>query len=146
MAGEQLSNGTIVEAQSSAPGVTPVTYIAVGGIQNIQIPAPDTEEIDVTALDSTGKETIPGMSDYGETSFTLYMRAVAGDLAVGQARLESLATSKTVVSFRITPPAAFGSKKYTTLGWVKKFQPTASTGEAYQAEVTIRWTGAPVIA
>lgn len=142
MAGEALSNGTIVRVQDTAG--PPITYIEVGGIQSIQTPSPERTEIDVTALDSEGQETIGGFPDYGQSDFTMFLRSESGDLAEGQDRLQELADSGDVVSFQIVSPAAF-NKTYTTLGWVRMFRMTAVAGEAYQAEVSIRWTGKPTV-
>lgn len=142
MAGEALSNGAIVEVDVSTTE-TP-SWKAVGGVQSIRLPSPETAEIDVTALDSLGEETIPGMTAYGETSFTLFLRGSGGaTYGSNQSELATLAASKRVANFRITPPAALTSSTITCMGWVKAFVEDLTSKEAAKADVTIRWTGVP---
>lgn len=138
MANEALSNGATLEVQIAS------VWTEVGGVQGIQPPAPERAEIDVTALDSEGTETLAGLPDYGETSFTLFMRGSSGDLVANQAALQTLADTGAAVSFRVTGPAAIATV-YTCSGWVKTFRPNFQTGQAAVADVTIRWTGKPVI-
>lgn len=150
MAGEQLSNnpeGVLFVQATDDPGETPISYIKVGGATAVQVPSPTRDEIDVTSLDSGGQETIPGIANYGETTFDLFLRA-ANEAApagyeAGQARLAALADSGKTVSFKVEMPEAFGVT-VTCNGWVKAFQENLGTGEAAKASVTIRWTGKPV--
>lgn len=142
MAGEALSNGAKLEVQSSAG--PPIVYTLVGGVQGVEPPSPDTPDVDVTALDSEGQETIPGLPDYGETSFSLFLRGTGSALVTNQALLQTLATSRAVVSFKVTGPTGIATV-YTCNGWVKAFRPNYQTGQAAVAAVTIRWTGKPVI-
>lgn len=142
MAGEALSNGAKLEVDVSTTE-TP-SWKEIGGIQSLQVPSPDTAEIDVTALDSTGMETIPGMTDYGETQFTMFLRkGSASGYADNQGELITLAGSKAVKNFRVTLPTGLNSVVITCAGWVKAFRENLATGEAATAEVTIRWTGSP---
>lgn len=145
MAGEQLSNKAtgVLFVQDAGGGGGGVSYIKVGGVQAVQVPSPTRDEIDVTALDSEGMETIPGMADYGESTFEMFLRADTGDYEAGQARLAALADSGAIVSFKVEMPAAFGTT-VTCDGWVKAFQENLATGAAATASVTIRWTGKPV--
>lgn len=145
MAGESLSQGTVLAVQTAAG--PPAVYTAVGGVQGVQVPGIQRDDIEVTALDSTAREYIADLPDTGENSFTLFIRkgAAAGEFEAGQKALEDLATSGAVSSFRITlPSAVLGAVSYTCAGYVKTFSITAETRQAITASVTIRWTGSAV--
>jgi hypothetical protein len=150
MAGEALSNGTLVEVQT-APG-PPIVYTAVGGIDgDFTAPGVLNEEIEVTGLDSTAREYIGGLSETGETSFQLMLRKegtgpATANFQAGQEALKDLSVTRAIVSFRFTPPAGLTTERITCQGYVKEFRILAGSNTAVRAAVTIRWTGAPVYA
>jgi len=142
MAGEALANGTIMEVETAVAA----TFIAVGGIVgSLAFPGPERGEIDVTALDSTGKEYIGDLPEFGDTSFQLQLRRRSpSGFATAQERLETLATSGAVVQFRFLLPPAFGAVTYTVSGFVKMFRVSAPVGDSIKAEVAIKFSGAAV--
>lgn len=146
MAGETLSQGTVLRVQSNEPPTAP-TYVVVGGVEGLTLPGIAREEVDVTALDSTAREFIGDLPDTGEASFTLMLRRGASgtDYQVGQQRMEALAIANTVVSFQfdLPPGATTTPARYTVQGFVKAFQVVAQVRDALKANVTIRFTGAP---
>jgi hypothetical protein len=143
MAGEALSNGTILRVQSNEPPAA-ATYAVIGGVEGFEVPGIIRDEIEVTALDSTAREYIADLPDTGESSFTLMLRkgVTAPAYEVGQQRLEALAGTGTIVSFQVAMPPALGSITYTCQGYVKQFLPNTTSRQAATATVTIRWTGA----
>lgn len=146
MAGETLSQGTILRVQSNDPPASP-TYVVVGGVEGFTLPGIAREDIEVTALDSTAREFIGDLPDTGESSFTLMLRrgTTGTDYAAGQQRLEALAISGTVVNFQVDLPATATTTaaRYTVQGYVKAFQVTAQVRDALKANCTIKFTGAP---
>ena len=147
MAGEALSNGTLVEVET-APG-PPIVYTAIGGIDgDFTAPGVLNEEIEVTGLDSTAREYIGGLSETGETSFQLMLRkegagAATENFQAGQQALMDLAVSRAIKSFRFKPPSSLTTKGSTCQGQVKEVRMIAGSKTAVRAAVTIRWTGAP---
>ncbi len=103
MAGEALSNGTLVEVQT-APG-PPIVYTAVGGIDgDFTAPGVLNEEIEVTGLDSTAREYIGGLSETGETSFQLMLRKegtgpATANFQAGQEALKDLSVTRARVQY-----------------------------------------------
>lgn len=139
MAGEGLSNGTVVAIETA-----PAVFGTIGGVEGFALPAAIRDEIEVTALDSTAREYILDLPDSGETTFTLFIRdGVTGtDFSANQELLEDAAFSGDVQTFRVTLPASVGGKSYTVDGLVKQFQVTTNTRAAITASCTIRFTGA----
>lgn len=146
MAGETLSQGTILRVQSNDPPSAP-TYVVVGGVEGITVPGFAREDVEVTSLESTAREYIGDLPDTGESSFTLMLQRGASGTAyqVGQQRLETLAGNGLIVSFQVDLPAAAttSAARYTCNGYVKSFVVQSQTRDALKASVTIRWTGAP---
>lgn len=144
MAGEALSQGTILKVETS-PG-PPIVYVTIGGVENFGYPGYAREDIEVTALDSTAREYIADLPDTGESTFPLFLRkgVTVTEFEAGQERLADLAASGAIVSFQAVMPPGIGTMTWTCNGYVKNFMPQSATRNAVKADVTIRWTGAPV--
>lgn len=114
----------------------------IGDLTAIGSPAVDTEEIDVTTLDSVGayREYIAGFKDAGELTLSGYF--VPSD--VGQAAAYAALESGDIQQCEITYPPSMGAS-WTFEGFVKNFTVTTELEEAIGFEVTIRVTGQPTL-
>jgi predicted secreted protein len=120
-------------------------YIIVGDLTTISVPEADTEEIDVSTLDSAGfnKEYISGATDFGEISVQGYF--VNDD--AGQVAAYAAFGTKENFSFKISLPkkgdeteAAF----YQGTGFFKNVSPAGeiAEGSVIPFTATIRVSGA----
>lgn len=82
----------------SASGASPITYTSVGEITNFQGFDGQAAEIDVTSLESTAKEYIMGLQDFG--SFNIDVNYLPSD--AGQDILRAAKASRDVHYFRCT--------------------------------------------
>lgn len=145
MAGEQQAYKVSIEV---GDGAGTEVFAAIPGVVGIpNFPSLVYDEIDVTALDSTGKEFIPGLGDGGEISFTINLRKKAtgtGWIAVqeqlmGYAGDGALHNFKVKVASPITETRSFAAL-------VKQFRPSANdANSAIQAEVVLRLSGGVTI-
>lgn len=142
MANEILSQGTILQVETTTPG----TFVAVGGVQGFDFPGIERPDIDVTALDSTANEYIGSLPDTGESSFTIFARKASGTAyEAGQERLLTLGGTGAIVPFKAIAAGGFSTgNTWTCNGYVKSIRLKPATKEATVFECTIRWTGAPV--
>lgn len=119
-------------------------WISVGRLTNIPMPSPETEEIDISALDSPGtaKEFIAGPTDNG--SMELVGQYKAGE--EGQRFLMELYQTKETFRFRIQAPWQNGVVKaaqYEGTAYVSSCKPfgDASEGDILPFNATLRVTG-----
>lgn len=52
---------------------SPTTYTLVPQVQSISGPTASAAEIDVTNLNSTSREFVTGITDYGQVTFTIFL-------------------------------------------------------------------------
>lgn len=138
----KLSQGAKLSIDTASG--SPATWVAIKGIQSISSPNYTTEEIDVTDLDSTGREFIAGLGDAGDLTFDVLLEkgVASGELEPGQEALRN-ALGGAAMPFKLEFPADWGIT-VTFNAFVKAFTPNFNQGEAITASVTLRVTGAPV--
>ncbi len=113
----------------------------IGKLTKIGSPKVDTDEIDVTNMDSDGwKEYLMGFSDGGEVSVEGYLQ---GD-DVGQAELVKLTDSKEEADAIITFPGN-GAPKWTFSAYVKSFETSAEHNGAVSFTASLRVSGKPTL-
>jgi predicted secreted protein len=115
------------------------SYVSLPETLSITTPTPDSEDIDVTSLDSLGgyREFIQGFKTAGEFSFT-------GNFIPGsasQTALQGAYSAGTTYGWKILLPS--GSVLCSFAGNVKKYQPTGfEAGSQVKYECTVKVTGA----
>jgi len=120
----------------SAGTATPVTMTAVGGAKNIDTGGGKTSEVDTTDLDSTAKEFVAGLPDYGEASFECNVDfSDAGQNAIRE-RFEDGAE----VDFQVVY-ADTGTTTENFTGFVSGYGTKLSVDGVVTASVTIRKKG-----
>lgn len=113
-------------------------WTKVDGMKSGVIPVPEQAEIEVTNLDSTSKEYIPGLGD--NPDLTVDLDYYPQNL-VHQRLLAELSTSTTVRWWKIEIP---NSITFYVLGYVKGW-PVSFTGDSQMtATLTIKTSGKPV--
>jgi len=88
-------------AYTSGGTATPSAWIKVGQVSDIKGTSDSTPDIDVSDLDSTTKEYLPGLPDTGNVSMTVY---AAVDTDPGLAAIEAAFDARTTKTFKITYP------------------------------------------
>jgi hypothetical protein len=119
---------------------TPATFIPVAGLKSLAPPSPTKDEIDTTDLDSTAKESIPGLIDYG--TLAVSGNAEKDDAGQDLARGDANNASAPVRNFKIIFPKL--GVQYTFSAWVKSWVIKAETNAAYQVDGQLRCTGPAV--
>jgi hypothetical protein len=111
----------------------------VANITSISIPGPTKTEIDVTDFASVAVETLAGMPDYGEVTFSgFYNYSDAGQTIVRADAFDVAAGTK---AWSIAFPTQL--MQFTFNAWVKSYIPDAgSPNDAYKFTATLRLTGA----
>lgn len=132
------SQGTYI---SFDPGASPTVFTEVGEVSSISGPTPDSEEIDVTHLRSTGgfREYLQSFKDGGEISVTAnYLPGNASQ--DGTTGVRSLFLSGAVNAWKVTLP---DGSDIQFNAYVKSVGMTASVGAKLEFPFTLRVTGAP---
>lgn len=142
MANEFIGSGVTFGFNSVG---SPSVYTTLAGVTVLDVPAAETDDIDVTALDSTGKEFIQGLGDGGTLTFTVNLRKAttgAAPWVASQTAFEAYAGDGITHGFKITFPGST-TVVYSFSGQVKKFaiQGVSATSAA-TAEVSIKVSGA----
>ena len=128
------SQGVVISYKSVD---SPITYVAIPEVSNIQGPGGQANEIDVTDLDSTAKEFRMGLQDEG--SITLDIMYIPGNAA--HAALRAARAAQALTGFQI----AFTDSPITYWqfnGFVLGFEISNSVDDVTKASVTIRVSGA----
>jgi len=143
MAGEFIGAGASIGYNTAA---VPATYTTLDGATAFDTPVHTVDDIEVTALDSTGKEFIPGLGDSGTMTFNVHMRKnVAGTgFIASQMAVEAMVDDGLMHGWQVTMPAPL-TRKYTINGYVKEFKISGAPNTAVTAAVVIRLSGKPVI-
>lgn len=123
----------------------PSTYTTLAGVTSIDVPALESDDINVTALDSTGQEFIQGLGDGGTLSFPLNLRKATSGAApwvASQTAFEAYSNDNVLHGFKITFPGST-TVVYSFSGFVKKFAISGvSATSAATADVSIKISGA----
>ena len=136
-----LSRHTTLEVK----GASDADFVMIGRLTTIPAPSPETEEIDISALDSPGfnREFIPGATDNG--SLEVSGQYKAGE--AGQQKLYDLYKSRENITIRITAPADTAGIDtpafYEGEAYVSVCQPfgDAEEGSILPFNATLRLTG-----
>lgn len=118
---------------------SPETFTTIKGVSNISGPTGSRELIDVTALDSSGREYLVGLPDYGDLSFTLFYAPQDTQHALLFAAFQ--AAGQTATNFTLTftdSPATVYSFAALVQGFPMNFQGNS----AVEVNVTLKLTGA----
>ena len=135
MAGQQSSQGVFLYLGT---GTTALTYV-----RSVTGPGLQRDVIDVTHLQSTNqwREFLAGLKHGGEISASLWY---APDDATQQT-LTDMWASNTASNFSVKFNDGASGQSFAFSAFCTNFTPTAATGEAQSAEVTLHITGAPTI-
>lgn len=113
----------------------------VGKLTKIGSPKVDTDEIEVTNMDSgSWKEYMMGFSDGGEVSLEGYLQ---GDDA-GQAELVKLVDSHEIADAEIIFPGG-SAPKWTFSAYIKSFETSAEHNGAVGFTASLRVSGKPTL-
>lgn len=123
--------GTTYEIEDSPAGTG--TFTALAEVFSVTFPAGEADEIDVTSYDSTTREFIQGLKDYGSAELSLNW--VPGGTT--STRLYELLASGEVVEHKIT----VNEMAYTFSGFVKTIAPEIPVDDRLTASVTVRVSG-----
>ena len=115
---------------------SPEVFVAVGDVVSIAGPGIVKEEIDTTALDSTGKETISGLQDGGE--ITLELNWNPQDTEHVNLRTDAEGTARK--NYRIVWSDA-SSTQVTFLAEVMEFSLNTEPNDAVKASVRLKISG-----
>ena len=121
---------------TSGGTATPVTWSKVGECKDIGAGGASVNEIDVTDLDSTGKEFFPGLQDSGD--LTVEINYLPTD--VGQDAARSAFEGSEIKNYKITTPQG---TTYTFEALVKNFPtiPKASVDGVQSGSISLKISG-----
>lgn len=116
---------------------SPSVYTAILQVSNINGPTASANEIDVTNLQSTAKEFVTGLVDYGQVTFDIILDRNNAT----HTGLKNDLDNNTVRSYQIeTPDGVVESFEARVSGLDQNIQ----TDDAVKASVTLRLTGPSV--
>ncbi len=123
-------------AYTSGGTATPATWSKVGECKDISAGGASVNEIDVTDLDSTGKEFFPGLQDSGD--LTVEINYLPTD--AGQSAARSAFEGSVIKSYKITTPQG---TTYTFEALVKNFPtiPKASVDGVQSGSIALKISG-----
>lgn len=108
--------GKTITIDAGNTTATPTAWIKVGQITDLKGTSDTSPDIEVTDLDSTTKEYLPGLPDTGTVTATMFVV----DSDTGLAAVEAAFDARTAKSFKITYPS--GSTPIRTFSaFVKSF-------------------------
>lgn len=122
---------------TSGGTATPQTMTSVGGVLEVGGFSGSSAEIDVTQIDSTAKEFVMGLQDFGDASLRIFI----SPSDVGQAKMRSLRSTAAAAAYAVIlgdgSIAAF-------MAYVRQFSFSNVTADgAVQGQVTLRITKEP---
>jgi hypothetical protein len=130
--GIDTSSGTLTASTGTA---TPLNWVEVGEVTDINREDPGAAEIDTTHLRSTSKEYLMGLQDPG--TLTMTVNFLFDD--TGQNLLHTAKADRVARDFRVTYPS---TDVMTFSGLVQTFNgPGASVDDKLVGNVTLRVTG-----
>lgn len=137
MAGKTAQGTTISRETSLGSG----TFQQFAHVRSFNGPSTENPEIDVSTLESTGKEYEGGLVDYGD--LTLELNFDHDDSLHQQAIADMEANPPTKTGWRIT--FVNPTVSYTWTAFVKSFSISGEVDGVYQATMTLRLSGARVV-
>lgn len=117
-------------------GASPEVFSTITGIQDIKLPSPTSSEIDTTDLESTAKEYLLGLADYGEVAFN---GKFLPSLSIQQ-QLIADQLARDVHTFKVTMS---DTSTCTFSATVKGLDFTGAVDDVYKWTITLRVTGEP---
>lgn len=136
--------GTQLQVLTSAPGVTPETFLTIAGVGDITGPAPQIAEVETTSH-STGtpiRTYIPSLIDPNQMSFKLYWQPNDPTQAPGSAySLEYLFWNRIVTKFRMVNTDA-NHRTREAYGFIKQISEAYTVAGLCERTVIIRLSGA----
>lgn len=112
----------------------------LGEVLSVTPPNPQIEEVDATHMDSTAREFIAGLADYGEGTFEFnYIPNNATDQLIRAAIADRVTRSFKIV----VPIAAGGTQEIAGDCIVKGWERTIPIDDRMTASMTVRFTGSP---
>jgi hypothetical protein len=117
-------------------------FTNVPGVEALDGPGGDKEEIEVTAISDTVKKYLSGLRDEGEVSFGLFYDPANAVHAAIKSNYD--ASGNTVVNWKIILPDD-GAAEIAFSGYVKTFRWNHQKNTAGMANVAIRVTGPAVV-
>ena len=117
---------------------SPNAYTQITEVTGISGPSSQANLIDVTNLDSTAKEFVPGLKDEGEIRLDINW---VPDLSIHQ-QIRIAQTARTKKSFVIEFSDTAPVTRWEFSGYVTQCQISGSVDNALKAAVTIKITGA----
>lgn len=137
-----IGYGVTLSVSDAAPAVTPVNLI--GKITNFTPPSATRDIVDVTSSDSLNfaREFIAGLIDYGEASAEMiWDLGTTSDIL-----LRALLTERTPRTWRASFSQYTPAKTITFTAFLTGYEPDAPLEDKMTASITLKVTGAPVVA
>ena len=122
---------------SKGNGASPEVFAEIANVTGHDGPSRENPEIDVSDLNATAKEFLPGLVDNGEISLNVNFDPAA----TSQTDLLTAQEARTVSNYRITWPGASPAKTWTFPAFVKSFSTTSSVDAPLTGSITLRVTG-----
>lgn len=141
MANHRKTQGAKIEVSGTA---SPSVFTKVVNVTSVDESGVTIDQIDVTNLDSTAKEYVPGMPDYGTVTFQINYDP---DEATHQT-LDGLAQAQANATrdWRITESGGGSPGTRTQFkGFVQSFQKSRAVNNVVKATATIKKTGPDTI-
>ena len=119
-------------------GASPEVFTTISGVANMTGPTGGRELLEITAINSTGREYLVGFPDYGELSFTLFYTPANTQHAALFTAFQL--SGQTATNFRITftdSPAT----TYTFAALVQGFPHNFQNNAAVEVNCVLKLTG-----
>jgi len=126
----QVSDGGSPETFNDVPQIKSISGLGSG----------QSQEIDVTDFDSTGKEFVQGLKDEGSVSIDM----VYDPNDTQQTRLETIRSNQETTNFKIVLSDT-NNTNFEFAGFITSFEKTLEEDDVMRASVSIRITGAITI-
>lgn len=132
-------------------GATPTeAFVTTANVNSITVSGGESEEIDVTTLDSVGryKEYISGFKDPGNVELGVFFNPDEGTHVGGTRSINALYVSGATFNWRVVFDTPLGDTcTISGIGFIKS-EPTVAlgVGKASEGTITIRRRGATTIA
>jgi hypothetical protein len=137
MSDAMIGHGCRVYVETAdSPNQSPPDYHELSEINNITPPQSESEDVDVTHMQSPNKvrEFVGGLVDPGDAGFELNWVPGSDTDKI----LLALKRDQTIVSWKFQWP---NGTYWEFLGYVKTYNPSAETGDKMTAEVAIKVSG-----
>jgi len=117
-------------------------FTNVPGVEDIDGPGGEKQEIDVTAISDTATQTVGGIRDYGEMTFNLFYDPA--DTTHQYLHTSFASSSNAIEAWKVVLPDA-GAAELAFSGWIKTFKHQNSRNSGGMVQVAVRLTGAVTI-